>query len=209
MTKSVYIIEDEPEYREHVIAVIGQTPGYKIVGSSASLPKSFSILKAIAPSILILDLELKQSSALSRLCELRAQLEQTRIVILSAYYDDQRVFTALASGADGYLEKKGTPPLELIRAIEQASRGESPISGAVAQRIVQSFRGRRVDQEGMDSLSPRERETLKHLAHGATNSEIAERLQVSEVTVRTHVHRVLKKLRARTRVEASRKFFRM
>ena len=203
MAIRVHIVEDQKEYREYLCSLLRESPGFELVGSSADLPKSNRSGIQIDANALLLDIELNGQSSLGLIPGLRHANPEMRIVILSAHCDDALIFQALAAGVDGYLHKAVTPPVELLHSLEKAIQGQSPISGSVARRIIQSFRSGRKQKTQIDSLTRRELEVLQRLADGFSNKEIAKALGVSESTIRAHVHNVLKKLPAKNRVVAA------
>jgi DNA-binding NarL/FixJ family response regulator len=132
-------------------------------------------------------------------------LNDTRVLVLTTFELDEYVFGALRAGASGFL-LKGGEPRELLSAIRLVAAGESLLAPSVTRRLIEAYvsqpeHARTVAPDGLDELSPRELEVLRHVAEGKNNREIAEALYLSPLTVKTHVSRILTKLRARDRVQ--------
>jgi DNA-binding NarL/FixJ family response regulator len=154
-----------------------------------------------APDVVLLDLAMPQLDGLGALAELRRRTPGARVLILTSFGEDDRLFTALRSGAAGFL-LKDTEPAELVRAIRTAHAGQAPLSPAVATRVVEALaNGRR--PRAVDVLTPRELEVLRLIARGHANKRIALELGVAEKTVKTHVGHVLAKLDLTDRTQAA------
>jgi DNA-binding NarL/FixJ family response regulator len=152
-----------------------------------------------------MDVRMPDLDGIAATRELLAVSPSVRVVILTTFEDDDYVFGGLRAGASGFLLKR-TPPEELLQAIHTIAAGESLLSPSVTRRVID--RMARPPAPGhdaarsLDELTPREREVLELIARGLSNGEIAEALTVEETTVKTHVKRILRKLRLRDRVQA-------
>jgi len=132
-------------------------------------------------------------------------LNQTRVLVLTTFELDEYVFGALDAGASGFL-LKGGEPADLVQAIQVVAQGESLLAPSVTRRLIEAYVSRprpstSSDHDGLEELTAREREVLELIAHGLTNAEIANTLQLSPLTAKTHVSRILTKLGARDRVQ--------
>jgi DNA-binding NarL/FixJ family response regulator len=137
----------------------------------------------------------------SALRALRERVPETRVIVLTSFLDDDKLMPALRAGAAGYL-LKNAPPQELARAVRVAHAGEALLDPVVAARLVESLATSEVDRP-LDRLTPREREVLELIGRGFPNKRIAQRLNVSEKTVKTHVGHVLAKLGVTDRTQAA------
>ena len=154
-----------------------------------------------APDVVLLDLVMPGLDGVGALAVLRERVPAARVLVLTSFGDDDRVFAALRGGAAGFL-LKDTEPADLVRAIRTAHAGQAPLSPAVATRVVQQIAaGTR--PRASDVLTPRELEVLGLIARGHSNKRIALELGVAEKTVKTHVGHVLAKLDLADRTQAA------
>jgi DNA-binding NarL/FixJ family response regulator len=196
----VLIADDHRLMREGTAALIGRAPAIEVVGLAADGHEALALAESLGPDVLLLDLWMPGLSGIEVCAEVRARLEDVHVLILTVSEQEPDLLAALRVGAAGYL-LKDMPPGELVEAVLGAGAGEPRIPASMAGRVLSE-----VDAGSMgaiEDLSPREREVLAMMAHGLRNREIAERLFLSEATVKTHVRHVLDKLRLRNRAEAA------
>jgi DNA-binding NarL/FixJ family response regulator len=148
-----------------------------------------------------MDIYLPRMSGIECTARLKALLPQSRIVMLTAVDDDEMVFLALEAGADGYLLKR-TKPADLRAALLDVVAGGAPMTSEIARRVVESFRQRARTRGDVVSLTAREEEVLVLLSKGYSNKEIADRLELSVDTVRSHLKHIYEKMHVRSRTEA-------
>jgi DNA-binding NarL/FixJ family response regulator len=191
----VLVVDDHPIVRDGLVAVLADEPDLSVVGAVASAEEALEAARELHPDVVLLDLELPGQDGVSVIPALVAN--QSRVLVLTAYDTDERVFGALQAGAGGYL-LKGATASEIAAAILSVHAGESALAPAVAARVVASVRAR----HGRTSLSAREREVLGLLADGLTTKEMAHRLGIADRTVKFHVHSLCAKLGAANRTQA-------
>lgn len=195
----VVLVDDHPMLRTGVAAVLGTSPDIEVVGATGDPDDVLRLVDATAPDVVVLDLGLGSRNGGDLLPEL---VRRTRVLVFTATGTDVAIMRALDAGATGYLLKDASPD-ELSAGIRAAATGTAVYAAAVAARMLD--RGRRPDE----SLTPRELDVLELLGAGLTNRAIAERLFMSESTVKTHLIRVFAKLgvdgRAGAVAEASRR----
>jgi DNA-binding NarL/FixJ family response regulator len=136
---------------------------------------------------------------------IKSEVPQVKVVMLSAFDDDEELFAAIKNGADGYL-LKNLEPEQLFGMLEGIRRGEAPISGSLAAKILNEFRQPRKpgsSSEAQEELTPREIEVLELIVEGSTNREIAEALSIAEDTVKIHLRNILQKLHLQNRIQAA------
>jgi DNA-binding NarL/FixJ family response regulator len=148
-----------------------------------------------------MDIFLPRMSGIECTARLKTVLPKTPIVILTTSDDDEIVFRALEAGADGYLLKR-TKPAELRLALLDAMSGGAPMTSEIARRVVESFRQKGRNRDDAISLTAREEETLLLLTKGYSNKEIADKLNLSVETVRSHLKHIYEKMHVRSRAEA-------
>jgi DNA-binding NarL/FixJ family response regulator len=202
----VAIVEDSREIREGLGFLIGSSPGFACVAACPDGTTALRDLPPCRPDVVLMDIQLPDLSGIECIRRLRTLTPDAQLMMLTVFEDDERIFQSLAAGASGYLVKT-TPPAKLLEAIEALHQGGSPMSAAIARRVVDRFRQAVPSPVGAEPsatslLSPREREVLDHLAQGFLYKEIAPRLGISVETVRTHIRNIYEKLHVRTRTEA-------
>lgn len=191
----VLIVDDHPIVRDGLVAVLADEPDLTVVDAVSSAEEALEAMPGLHPDVMLLDLELQGQDGVSAIPALVGG--GARVLVLTAYDTDERVFGALQAGAVGYL-LKGATAAEIAGAIRSIHAGESVLAPAVAARVVASVRPR----HGRTGLSARERETLGLLAEGLTTKEMARQLGITERTVKFHVHSLCAKLGAANRTQA-------
>jgi DNA-binding NarL/FixJ family response regulator len=200
---TVLLADDHRLMREGTAALLATDPRIEVVGLARDGGEAVALSERRCPDVVLLDLNMPGMGGLEACARLR-QVGGVEVIVLTVSEEEPDLYAALRVGAAGYLTKD-VPPAELVEAVLAVARGEVRIAPAMAGRILAEL-GRDGPGASLDplaGLSEREREVLALLAEGLRNREIAERLVVSEATVKTHVRHVLEKLRFRNRVEAA------
>jgi DNA-binding NarL/FixJ family response regulator len=208
MTTRVAIIEDDAEICEELRDFLAETADISCVCTCRNLQTALQKVPALAPDVIIMDIHLPDGSGLDGASRLKQLLPETQIVMYTIYEDAEQIFRALKAGASGYLLKSAPPP-EILRAIREVRRGEVPMSGEVARKVIQSFRepappriaAAAVAAE-VEPLTKREEEVLELLAEGLSSVEISRRLEIGLTTVHSHLKHIYGKLHVRSRTEA-------
>lgn len=207
MAIKVAIIEDDDWIRENLAAQIREASGFDCLGAYATGEEAVLQIPQQAPDVVLMDINLPKMNGIECVRQLKALLPATQILMLTVYEDSDRIFNSLLAGASGYLLKR-TPQAEILEAVADVYRGNSPMTGHIARKVVQYFNQRgRADNE-LGKLSKREREVLDHLAQGAPYKEIADVLALSIDTVRMHIKGIYGKLHVHSRGEAVAKYLR-
>jgi len=207
MPIKVSIIEDDDWIRENLAARIRQTAGFQCVGSCRSAEQALSEVPRNAPDVILMDINLPKMNGIECVRQLKALIPTAQILMLTVYEDSDKIFNSLLAGASGYLLKR-TPQAEILEAIAEVHRGNSPMTGHIARKVVQYFNQRGTAGSDVEKLSKREREVLDHLARGVPYKEIAGELSVSIDTIRVHIKGIYGKLHVHSRGEAVAKYFR-
>ena len=205
MAIKVSIIEDDDWIRENLASRIKQTGGFVCTGSYRTGEEALQQLPAQAPDVVLMDINLPKMNGIECVRQLKALIPSTQILMLTVYEDSDKIFNSLLAGASGYLLKR-TPQAEILEAVADVHRGNSPMTGHIARKVVQYFNQRGGLGAEVEKLSPREREVLEHLARGVPYKEIADVLSVSIDTVRVHIKGIYTKLHVHSRGEAVAKY---
>lgn len=206
-TIQVALVEDLPQTRQGLTALIDGTTGYRCAGAWRTCEEMLARLSAIRPDVLLLDVGLPGMSGIDGARRAREISAALPILMLTVHEANDLVLEALCAGACGYLVKK-TPPARLLEAIREAHEGGSPMSSHIARQVVEVLRALRVEtappSAGDDGrlLTLREREVLRGLAAGDTYQTAARRLGISTDTVRFHIRKIYRKLQAHSQSEA-------
>ena len=199
----VAIIEDDSGIRDSLSGLLKLAPDLKCTGAFSNVETALKMLPLDWPDIVLMDINLPKMSGIEGAAKLKVMRPALQILMLTAYADNDKIFESLKAGASGYLLKH-TPPAELIAAIHEVQKGGSPLSGAIARKVVRHFQ--QTPAPETESLSEREEEVLSLLAKGHQTREIAEMLGITFETVRTHLRRIYDKLHVNSRTEALLKY---
>jgi DNA-binding NarL/FixJ family response regulator len=183
-----------------------ESAGVDVLGEASDGREAVAMAQQLRPTVVLMDIRMPVLDGIEATRRLtRSEGDAVRVLILTTFGLDEYVYDALRAGASGFM-LKDAPPEELLAAIEVVARGDALIAPAVTRAVIEEFSRRspaaKPEAPGLDELTAREREVLELLARGLSNAEIAERLVVSDGTVKTHVAHVLGKLRLRDRVQA-------
>jgi two-component system response regulator DevR len=200
----VLLVDDHEVVRVGVCALIERQPGMEVIGEAGTAGEAVALVQQLVPDVVLLDVRLPGSSGLNACRQIKALRPETRVIILTSFPDDEVLFDAIASGADGYVLKQiGSD--DLIRALERVGRGESLLDPAVTDRVFAKMREvrRRERANAFADLSEQEMHILAYIAEGQTNRQIGDALHLSEKTVRNYVSHMLNKLNLSSRAQAA------
>ncbi len=203
----VVLAEDQPMVRAGFRALLDSEPDIEVAGEAATGWQALDQIRALRPDIVVMDIRMPEMDGLEATRRITADqaLSCTRILVLTTFELDEYVFAALDAGASGFL-LKGGEPADLIQAVRVVAGGDALLAPSVTRRLIQTYvsrpsPSRKTPIAGIDQLTTRESEVLGLVATGLTNAEIAQSLQLSPLTSKTHVSRILLKLGARDRVQ--------
>jgi DNA-binding NarL/FixJ family response regulator len=202
---NVSIIEDDDWIRENLAREISRTSGFACVGCYPTAEDAITHIPRNVPDVILVDINLPKMNGIECVRKLKTLVPGAQIMMLTVYEDSDKIFNSLLAGASGYLLKR-TPQAEIIAAIADVHRGQSPMSGHIARKVVQYFNQRGDADREIEKLSQREREVLDRLAQGIAYKEIADVLSLSIDTVRMHIKSIYGKLHVHSRGEAVAKY---
>lgn len=200
----VLIVEDHPVVAEGLSSLLEDYPDITVAGVAASVAEIIPLIEKITADVAVVDYHLPDGTVYDAVDRIRSRSPHTSIVLISADEGDGPLLAAIKVGASGYLIKSATGE-EIIRIIRAAAWGETTIPAGILTRALAVYREstrQQEEQAQLESLTSREKEILAMMIQGADNRTVAERLQISYATVRTHVRSILTKLGARSQLEA-------
>jgi NarL family two-component system response regulator LiaR len=198
----VVIAEDHAIVRKGLRALLATEADITVVGEAADGREAVDEAARLQPDVVLMDLVMPELDGIEAIRQVLAARPQTRILVLTSFATDDKVFPAIKAGARGYLLKDSSPE-ELVRAIRQVYRGEGSLHPSIARKVLQEITGGSDRPPTPDPLTPREVEVLRLVARGLGNQQIAETLVLSEATVRSHVSAILGKLHLASRTQAA------
>ena len=202
MATRVLLVDDQTLVRTGFRLILGSEPDIEVVGDAADGQEGIELGRRLRPDVVLMDIRMPKVDGIEATRRLTSASPSTKVVILTTYDLDEYVFDALRAGASGFI-LKDAPADQLVNAVRVAAGGDALLAPSVTRRLVEEFARRKPRADvPLADLTARELEVLKLMAKALSNAEIAERLVVSEGTVKTHVARVLDKLGCRDRVQA-------
>jgi DNA-binding NarL/FixJ family response regulator len=202
---SVVVVDDHDIFRRGLSTLLSQYGGLEVAGEASDGEKAVRLVTALAPDVVVMDLNLPGISGTEATRRLAANVPHTRVLVLTISANDRDVTEAVLAGASGYLLKDASID-EIVRGIRAAAAGESLISPPIATTLLERLRhaeGGAVTVDEHAELTKRELEVLRLMAAGRDNAEIAEALFISPQTVKNHVSNILRKLQLENRIQAA------
>jgi DNA-binding NarL/FixJ family response regulator len=202
----ILLVDDHVLFRKGLGALLSARQDMEVVGEAGDGLQAIDQAREKVPDVILMDIHMPECDGLEAVRTIKREMPHVHIIMLTVSDDDRDLFTAIKNGAEGYL-LKSLEPYQLFEMLEGVRRGEAPISGAMAAKILQEFRqpDKRLapKPEAREALTPREIEVLKGVVEGATNKEIAEALVVTENTVKIHLRNILERLHLQNRIQAA------
>ena len=198
----VFVAEDHTVVRKGICALLTLEPGIEVVGEAANGREAVSRIERLHPDVVVMDLVMPEMDGIEAIRQIMARHPQARILVLTSFATDDKVFPAIKAGALGYL-LKDSEPRDVVEAIRQVHRGESSLHPRIARKLMRELSRPAEQPPTADPLTEREMEILRLVAQGKSNREIADDLTVTEGTVRVHVSNILGKLHLASRTQAT------
>lgn len=198
----IFHADDHALLREGVRALLSTESDIELVGEAEDGREAVGKILSLKPDVVLLDLKMPGKSGVEVIEVVKGELPEVRILVLTSFADDDNVFPAIKAGAIGYLLKDSSPA-ELLHAIRDVHAGQSSLHPIIAHKVIQELYKPSSLPPTEDPLTERELEVLRLIAQGLTNNQMADKLVVSERTVRTHVSNILNKLHLANRTQAA------
>jgi DNA-binding NarL/FixJ family response regulator len=201
------LVDDHALFREGLVSLLAGQPDFTVIGEAGSVQEAILMARDLRPDLVLMDFTLPDGTGLDATRAILAERPGTLIVFLTVHEEDERLFSAIRSGAKGYL-LKNVPVARLMSFLRGLEQGEAAITPKMTTRILDEFSRmeptRGPVSEDLSALTERELDVLREISTGASNREIAQRLCISENTVKNHVSNILAKLNLQNRREAAR-----
>jgi NarL family two-component system response regulator LiaR len=198
----VLIADDHAILRKGICALLSTEPDIEVAGETGDGLETMAQAQALRPDVILMDLVMPQMDGIEATRRITAEQPGVRILVLTSFAADDKVFPAIKAGALGYI-LKDSGPAELVQAIHQVYRGQPSLEPSIALKVLQELSRPPQRPPTLEPLSERELEVLRLLAQGKSNREIADHLVITELTVRTHVSNILGKLHLASRTQAA------
>ena len=199
----VFVADDHAIVRRGIQAVLETTDDIELVGEAANGRQAVAAVATLQPDVILMDLVMPEMDGIEAIRQIRAQQPKARILVLTTFAGNDKIFPAIKAGAMGYHLKDASTE-ELVQAIRRVQRGEPSLHPDVARKLLQELAGPPTERPlTPEPLTQREVEVLQLIAQGLDNQQIAGRLVISEATVRTHVSNILGKLHIASRTQAA------
>jgi len=205
MTKKtirLLVVDDQGIVRQGICALLAEVEGMKVVGEASDGLEAVTQAETLRPDVILMDLVMPRLDGIEAIRQINARQPDARILALTSFTADDKVFPAIKAGALGYM-LKDSDPKELITAIQAVYQREPFLPPSIARKVLEELSHPSKNPPTPDPLTARELEVLHLVAKGISNQEIARRLVISEATVRTHIDNVLNKLHLANRVQAA------
>lgn len=211
--RTFLLVDDHTLFREGMVSLLNAQPDFRVVGEAGNGLAAVEQARQLRPEIALMDINMPGMDGLAATLAIKRELPEVKVVMLTMLGDDDSLFAAIKGGAEGYILKSSTGK-EMIAQLRSALRGELALMPSLAARIIREFANgeqtpalgapsRNDNAHTVNELTLREQEVLRLAARSASNKEIAERLSVSEHTVKAHMRHILEKLHVRNRAEAA------
>ncbi|MCG8352515.1 MAG: response regulator transcription factor [Chloroflexales bacterium] len=201
-TIRIFIADDHTIVRKGIQALITTEPGMEVVGEADNGQDAVQLVRTLKPDVILMDLMMPKMGGIEAIDQITREDPAARVLALTSFAEDDKIFPAIKAGALGYL-LKDVSPQQLLQAIRDVYRGESSLDPAVALKLINEMNRSTHMPVSEQPLTEREVEVLKRVAQGLTNQEIANALHISERTARNHVGNILNKLHLANRTQAT------
>jgi two-component system, NarL family, response regulator DevR len=201
---TLLVVDDHEVVRQGLVSLLGRRPEFQVVGEAGTVGEAIEAARRFRPQLIVMDVRLPDGSGIEACREIRAEMPDTKVVILTSYPDEEAVLSAIVAGASGYLLKQ-VRARDLVAALETVGNGGSLLDPAVTGRVLERVRRIAASDEPdeLAGLTKQERRILVLVAEGKTNKEIAGEIFLSDKTVKNYVSSILAKLNLERRAQAA------
>lgn len=203
----VAIIEDNPQYRMAISIILQTNETLQVIHKLENCDEMISCFEMQAPDVVLLDIDLPGMNGIQAVWEIKKRWPQMKVLMLTVFEDEEKIFGAIKAGANGYLLKKDSPQ-KILDSIIAVANGESPMNGLIATRVLQYFQGQKEKMMTIEEskLTEREKEILNLLMEGLSYKELSAKIFISTETLNSHIKNIYRKLNVHSRSELAAKF---
>jgi DNA-binding NarL/FixJ family response regulator len=203
-TLSVVLVDDHEIVRQGLRTLLEAEPDLEVVAEAASGREAVSVVASVRPQVVVMDVRMPNGGGVEACRQLQADNPETKVIMLTSFSDDEALFKSIMAGAAGYVLKQ-IRGHDLVEAVRRVGRGESLIDPSVTKRVLDRLRHAQIDETDplLGRLTPHETRILDMIAEGLTNRQIAERIGLSDKTIKNYVSTILHKLEVARRAEAA------
>jgi two-component system, NarL family, response regulator LiaR len=198
----ILIVDDHAIVRKGLRTLIESEPGFEVIGEAGNGMEGVESAKINKPDIILMDLVMPKMDGITAIAEIMKISPRPRVIVLTSFGEDDKIFPALRAGAAGFL-LKDTSPQELLQSIRDVAAGKPSLHPSIASRLMHRVAPMEKEENNLDLLTEREVEVLKLVARGLSNQEIAGKMVISDRTVSTHLSNILEKLNLENRTQAA------
>jgi two-component system, NarL family, response regulator DevR len=200
--RTLLVVDDHEVVRQGLVALLDRRTGFQVVAEAGTVAEALEQARRFQPDLVVMDVRLPDGSGIEACREIRSELPNTRVVMLTSYPDEDAVLAAIVAGASGYLLKQ-VRARDLVAALETVADGGSLLDPAVTGKVLERMRRIATDDDELAALTKQERKILALVAEGKTNKEIAAEVFLSDKTVKNYVSSILAKLNLERRAQAA------
>ncbi len=200
--RTLLVVDDHEVVRQGLVALLDRRTGFQVVAEAGTAAEALEQARRFQPDLVVMDVRLPDGSGIEACREIRSELPNTRVVMLTSYPDEDAVLAAIVAGASGYLLKQ-VRARDLVAALETVADGGSLLDPAVTGKVLERMRRIATDDDELAALTKQERKILALVAEGKTNKEIAAEVFLSDKTVKNYVSSILAKLNLERRAQAA------
>ena len=200
--RTLLVVDDHEVVRQGLVALLDRRAGFQVVAEAGTAAEALEQARRFQPDLVVMDVRLPDGSGIEACREIRSELPNTRVVMLTSYPDEDAVLAAIVAGASGYLLKQ-VRARDLVAALETVAAGGSLLDPAVTGKVLERMRRIATDDDELAALTKQERKILSLVAEGKTNKEIAAEVFLSDKTVKNYVSSILAKLNLERRAQAA------
>jgi two-component system response regulator DevR len=200
----VMVVDDHEVVRQGIVALLSRREEFEVVAEAGTVAEAIASARRFVPDLVVMDVRLPDGSGIEACREIRSEMPETKVVMLTSYPDEEAVLSAIIAGASGYLLKQ-VRGRDLVSALEAVGRGDSLLDPAITERVLERVRrvASGVERDELADLTSQERKILMLVAEGKTNKEIASEVFLSDKTVKNYVSSILAKLNLQRRAQAA------
>jgi DNA-binding NarL/FixJ family response regulator len=204
---NIAIIEDNPQYRTAISIILQLNENYRLIHKLENANEMMGRFELEKPDVVLMDIDMPGMNGIEAVWEIKNHWPEIKILMLTVFEDDEKIFGAIKAGANGYLLKKNSPQ-KILDAIDAVVKGESPMNGMIAAKVLDYFQKQKSNAEQLEQhkLTEREKEILQLLIKGNSYKEIASALFISVETLNSHIKNIYRKLNVHSRSELAAKY---